>query len=153
MLPISTRRFFGFVFGARRPMVRVQKRKISALGGAKKAYQSHKEIARTLVHQKLEKFNEHYQLTYRRVAIRNQRSRWGSCSKQGNLNFNYRIAFLPESLQDYIIVHELCHLAVFDHSEKFWERVAETVPDHALRRKALVAYVRELNIRTLKNIK
>lgn len=125
-------------------IVRVRRRRVGALsGGGARTYRAHKEVARTLVHRKLAELNQHYQLSWGKVAIRNQRSRWGSCSKKGNLNFNYRIVFLPTHLQDYIIVHELCHLAVFDHSATFWARVAETIPNHALRRKELTMLVRK----------
>ncbi len=100
-------------------------------------YASYKEQARTLVHARLEAFNELYGFTYNRVAIKNQKTMWGSCSKRGNLNFNYRIAFLPPELADYVIVHELCHLKEFNHSQAFWNLVAQTIPDYAVRRRAL----------------
>ena len=101
-------------------VIRVRRRRVGALtGGGTKKYQAHKSAARELVLRLLQKQNEYYRLPWGRVAIRNQRSRWGSCSKKGNLNFNYRVLFLPLHLQEYIIVHELCHLAVFDHSHKF----------------------------------
>lgn len=93
-------------------------------------YEEHKERARALVHEKLAHWNWYYNCTYNRVAIKNLRSRWGSCSSKGNLNFNYRIVFLPEALFDYIVVHELCHLIEFNHSITFWEHVARTIPDH-----------------------
>ena len=108
-------------------------------------YEKYKEIARALVHRKLEEFNRHYGLTYHRVAIRDQHSRWGSCSKKGNLNFNYRLALLPERLVDAVIVHELCHLKEFNHSPRFWALMSETIPDHKLRKQ-------ELNKLSLKNI-
>lgn len=142
MLRTTIRKFFGFVPPGFR-VVRVRRRRVGALGGSKKAYQTHKEVARELVHRKLVEFNKHYQFSYKKVAIRNQRSRWGSCSKQGNLNFNYRIALLPEMLQDYIIVHELCHLRAFNHSKTFWALVAETVPNHVACRKALMAHAQK----------
>ncbi|MEK7538219.1 MAG: M48 family metallopeptidase [Patescibacteria group bacterium] len=145
MLRTAIRKFLGLIPSGYR-VVRVRRRRVGALGGPKKAYQAHKEVARVIVHQKLAKFNAHYRFAYQRVAIRNQRSRWGSCSKQGNLNFNYRIALLPEHLQDYIIVHELCHLGAFDHSKKFWALVAETIPNHDECRKALVAYARKQKV-------
>jgi predicted metal-dependent hydrolase len=122
-----------------RHIVRVYRRRTS-LAGTKRDYDIHKESARVLVHRKLEQWNAHYRFAYKRVAIRNQKTRWGSCSTRGNLNFHYRILMLPEALQDYIIVHELCHLTHFNHSKKFWELVAEVVPDHALRRKSLHAH-------------
>ncbi len=96
-----------------------------------KQYSEQKEIARALVVGRLEFWNIHYKLKYGRVSIRNQRSRWGSCSKKGNLNFNFRIVSLPAHLADYIIVHELCHIGQFNHSRKFWDLVAETLPNHS----------------------
>ena len=65
-----------------------------------------------------------------RVSIKNTKSRWGSCSKKGNLNFNYKIALLPPALADYLVVHELCHLKEFNHSEKFWKLVLDIMPDY-----------------------
>lgn len=106
---------------------RIVRRRVGALGGPRREYVLYKEAARALVHEKLQFFNQHYKLVWGSVAVRNQKSRWGSCSKAGNLNFNYRIALLPPHLQDYIIVHELCHLKEFNHSNKFWQLVAETI--------------------------
>jgi len=94
-----------------------------------KDYKLNKERARVLVHERLAFYNTHYNFIIGKVAIRNQRSRWGSCSKKGNLNFNYRIALLPVHLVDYIIVHELCHIAEFNHSKDFWVLVSKTIPD------------------------
>ncbi|MCA9366478.1 M48 family metallopeptidase [Candidatus Kaiserbacteria bacterium] len=99
-----------------------------------KHYLEYKEAARTLVHDRLQYFNEHYGLRYNRVAIRNQRRCWGSCTSLGNLNFSYKLLFLPPHLQDYIIVHELCHLRELNHGDAFWSLVAETIPDHEERR-------------------
>ena len=93
-------------------------------------YQTHKEAARSLTLVRLEYFNQHYQLTYNRVSIKNTRSRWGSCSAQQNLNFNYKIIFLPAELQDYLIVHELCHLKEMNHGPQFWALVAEMFPTY-----------------------
>ncbi len=103
----------------------------------KKHFAEHKEKARELVTKRLAHFNKHYGLTWNRVAIRNQRSRWGSCSRKKNLNFNYKIALLPPHLADYIIVHELCHLGELSHSPRFWSLVAETLPHHRALRKEL----------------
>lgn len=90
----------------------------------------HKEDALTFINDRLQFFNKNYGFNFNKVAVRNQKTRWGSCSMRGNLNFNYRIIFLPQKIADYIIVHELCHLGEFNHSRKFWDLVAETIPDY-----------------------
>ena len=82
------------------------------------------------MHAKIAEFNKHYGFKIGKVAIRDTKSRWGSCSKQGNLNFSYKIFLLPPHIAEYIIVHELCHLGEFNHSLSFWSLVAEVVPDH-----------------------
>lgn len=102
-----------------------------------KHYLAHKEAARELVLARLAYFNQHYNLVWNRVAIRNQRRCWGSCSSLRNLNFNYKIQFLPPHLRDYIIVHELCHLTHMNHGRDFWTLVAEVMPEYP-------QYVREL---------
>lgn len=93
-------------------------------------YQKNKSEARALVAEKLLKYNKFYNFKYNRVSIRDQKTRWGSCSKKGNLNFNYKLMFLPEELADYIIVHELCHLKEFNHSSHFWAEVSRVFPNH-----------------------
>lgn len=82
-------------------------------------------------------FAKIYDVHYRKISIRAQKSRWGSCSRTGNLSFNYRIAALPLHIADYIIVHELCHLAEMNHSKDFWRLVEQTMPDHRGIRKEL----------------
>ena len=104
---------------------------------SRKEYLAHRERARALVHERVDFFNASYGFSFNAITIRDQRSRWGSCSRKGNLNFNYRTLFLPASYQDYIIVHELCHLQEFNHSKKFWELVGKTVPDYAAIKKDL----------------
>jgi len=65
-----------------------------------------------------------------RVAIRDPRSRWGSCSSAGTLSFSWRLLLAPERVLDYVVTHEVCHLRRPDHSPAFWALVAETFPDH-----------------------
>jgi predicted metal-dependent hydrolase len=89
-----------------------------------------KEHARDMVTKRLEKYAQIYGFEYKGVAIRNQKTRWGSCSSKGNLNFNYKILLLPQRHADYIIVHELCHLKEFNHSKRFWALVEQTFPDY-----------------------
>lgn len=89
----------------------------------------YKKLARVLVEARIKHFNALYNFKFQRIAIRNQKTRWGSCSKKGNLNFNFKIVLLPPGLADYIVVHELCHLGEFNHSKNFWALVAKTVPN------------------------
>ena len=98
-------------------------------------YALHKDAARKIVEEKLTHFNRFYGFSWNQISIRNPLSRWGSCSEKGNLNFSYRLVFLPEKLQDYIVVHELCHLGEFNHGLAFWNLMARTIPDHSERRK------------------
>lgn len=105
--------------------------------GSKSEYLKYKNQALDLVKNKLEHFNKFYNFKYNKVTVRNQSTRWGSCSKSGNINFNYKLALLPESLLDYVVVHELCHLGEFNHSKNFWDLVARTVPDYKERRQEL----------------
>ncbi|MBR3503438.1 MAG: M48 family metallopeptidase [Clostridia bacterium] len=67
-----------------------------------------------------------------RVTIREQRTKWGSCSSKNNLNFNWKLIMAPPEALDYVVVHELCHLYEFNHSAKFWERMARYQPDYAV---------------------
>lgn len=90
----------------------------------------YKEQALLLAKSRLEYFNSIYCFTYCSIKIKNQKTRWGSCSKKGTVSFNYKIVLLPEQLADYIVVHELCHLGEFNHSKKFWKLVEKTVPNY-----------------------
>lgn len=96
--------------------------------------------ARRLVRERIAYFNLLYGFSFGEVRIKNHSTKWGSCSSKGNLNFNYKIVFLPPHLADYIIVHEVCHLREMNHSKKFWLLVAQAVPDYAIRRKELRRY-------------
>jgi hypothetical protein len=110
---------------------------ISLVKGNAEDYKKNKKKAVALVREKVEFFNHIYNFSYQKVCVRNQNGRWGSCSSRGNLNFNYRILFLPAPLVDYIIVHELCHLGQMNHSKKFWDLVGKALPDYKKKRKEL----------------
>lgn len=92
-----------------------------------------------MVHARLVHWNQFYGFEYNRVAIRNQKTCWGSCTAKKNLNFSYKLMYLPEHLMDYIIVHELCHLKELNHGKGFWSLVGEVLPDYKLRIKELRA--------------
>ncbi len=100
-------------------------------------YLEHKERARKLVEEKIGYWNRFYGFGFNRISIRNQKSRWGSCSSGKNLSFNYKIVFLKEELQDYLIIHELCHLKHMNHSREFWYLVAKASPEYKAYSKAL----------------
>lgn len=96
-----------------------------------------KKFAKLVIEDKLKLFNQYYKFTYNRISIRDQKTRWGSCSSSGCLSFNYKIIYLSEELREYIVVHELCHLREMNHSINFWNLVAERIPDYKERRKNL----------------
>lgn len=106
------------------------KRKVKKPKKVSQNYLKYKKDAEDLVRERLEYFNQFYNYKWGKVTIRNQKTRWGSCSKKGNLNFNYKIALLSPDQADYIIVHELCHLKEFNHGKKFWDLVSQTVPSY-----------------------
>jgi len=117
-------------------IVATQKRMLKHFEGktplkqARVEYKALKNQTLALVQERIKYFNQHYRFPYGRISIRMQKSRWGSCSRKGNLNFNYKLIQLPQYLADYIVVHELCHLKEFNHGSNFWNLVAETIPDY-----------------------
>lgn len=73
-------------------------------------------------------------VSYERVSIRDQRTRWGSCSGKGNLNFNWKLSLVPDEILDYVVVHELAHRIEMNHSANFWREVEKILPDYRERR-------------------
>jgi len=88
--------------------------------------------------------NRPYGYRYQRVSVKAQKTRWGSCSKLGNLNFNWRLLLAPLPVLDYVVVHELCHLKEMNHGPRFWKLVTLACPDHAVHRRWLRQHGREL---------
>ena len=88
----------------------------------------------------IQRYATQYGFRYTRLSIRNQRSRWGSCSPEGVLSFNIRLLYLPLETQEYVVVHELCHLWHMNHSVAFWQSVAKILPDYRQHRAALQKY-------------
>lgn len=86
--------------------------------------------ARTIIPQKVKYYAELIGVDYGRITIRNQKTRWGSCSSKGNLNFNCLLMLFPDEVVDSIVVHELCHRKHMNHSAKFYEEVEKAFPDY-----------------------
>lgn len=76
-------------------------------------------------------------ITYGRITIREQKTRWGSCSGKGNLNFNWKLVLAPPEVLDYVVVHELAHRREMNHSAAFWRIVEQVIPDYRERRRFL----------------
>lgn len=95
-----------------------------------KDYLENKDKALDFARERIEYYNKIYKFSFNKISIKNQKTRWGSCSRKQNLNFNYKIVFLPQKLQDYIIVHEMCHLKEFNHSKRFWALVGKVLPNY-----------------------
>ena len=86
--------------------------------------------ASTVIKERVEYYAPKVGVTYNRITIRNQRTKWGSCSGKGNLNFNCLLLLAPPEVLDSVVVHELCHLKEMNHSEKFYAEVLRVYPDY-----------------------
>ena len=95
------------------------------------------ETAAKVLPEKAAYFAEKMGVSYGRITIRSQRTRWGSCSAKGNLNFNCLLMRMPQDVQDYVVIHELCHRKEMNHSADFWAEVEKYCPDYKLHRKWL----------------
>ena len=93
--------------------------------------------AKKIIPPLVEEISREIGVDYGRISIRAQRSRWGSCSAKGNLNFNCLLVLLPENVRRYVIVHELCHLKELNHSKRFWYEVSKYQPTYREDRKQL----------------
>ncbi|HEU0051050.1 MAG TPA: SprT family zinc-dependent metalloprotease [Patescibacteria group bacterium] len=112
-----------------------RQKKIETLPGG--TFAADKSRALDFVQQKIAQWNAAYRFPFKRVRIKNHKTKWGSCSCRGFLNFNFKILYLPEPLVDYLIVHELCHLREMNHGSRFWRLVEQTIPDYKERRRKL----------------
>lgn len=88
------------------------------------------DLALKVIPDKVRYYAEIMQVSYGKITIRNQKTRWGSCSAKGNLNFNCLLMLVPEEVLNYVVVHELCHLLEMNHSKAFWRKVEQIIPDY-----------------------
>lgn len=93
--------------------------------------------AEAVIGERVEIWKEKFGVNVNGVSIRNQRSRWGSCSTRGNLNFNWKLVMAPLEVVDYLVIHELTHLRHMNHSDKFWQTVEMHCPDYVEKEKWL----------------
>jgi predicted metal-dependent hydrolase len=93
--------------------------------------------AKQFIFKRVAELAAHFGYSYNRLFIRGSKTRWGSCSMKKNLSFNWRLVKAPPFVIDYLILHELAHTVVFNHSKKFWQRVADTCPDYKVAEKWL----------------
>lgn len=100
-------------------------------------YKKERIKAKRIISNRVQYFANLYGFEFNKIAIRSQRTRWGSCSKDKNLNFNYKLIYLSREIMDYVIVHELCHLDQFNHSKRFWFLVSEIIPNYRELRREL----------------
>lgn len=108
----------------------------------------YRNAARTKITARVEYYHSITGGHYTSITIRDQKTRWGSCSSRGTLSFNYRLIFAPPGVLDYVVVHELCHLTHMDHSKNFWNMVESIMPEYKEYRQWLKEHGSELNLET-----
>lgn len=118
-------------------LAKIKKRKEECEAQGKLSEKDIKKLAEeaiVVIPKKVAYYAQKIGVTYGRITIRNQKSRWGSCSSKGNLNFNCLLMLVPEEVLDYVIVHELCHRKEMNHSKQFWKEVEKILSDYQERR-------------------
>jgi predicted metal-dependent hydrolase len=104
----------------------------------------YRQQAESHIRNRADELSQRLSVSYNRLTIRGARTRWGSCSKKGNINFNWKLMMVPEPVIDYVIIHELAHLKEMNHSKDFWKLVAEHCPQWRKHRKWLKEHEVEL---------
>ena len=97
----------------------------------------YKERAKGIISRRVQHYAQLMGVNYGRITIKDQKSRWGSCSEKSNLNFSWRLILMPIEVMDYVVVHELAHLKQMNHSQAFWEEVEKILPNYKEQRKWL----------------
>jgi predicted metal-dependent hydrolase len=106
---------------------------------AAEAQRAWRARARAVLPARLFELADRYGLAVTAVSIRSQKTRWGSCGRNGHISLNWRLMLMPDWVRDYVLVHELMHLRRIDHSPKFWRLVEAACPDYRLARQWLRA--------------
>jgi len=106
----------------------------------------YKHHAALKLQEKVERYAEIIGVEPAGVGVKSFKSRWGSCSAKGKINFNWKIILAPNRIVDYVVVHELCHLKCHDHSPKFWKEVERGLPDYIACKEWLKSNVSMLSI-------
>ncbi len=116
---------------------RVEKRKTEQIPISEEVRREGIERAKRIFPERTAYFAKRMGVDYGRITIREQKTRWGSCSSKGNLNFNWKLVLLDPELLDYVVVHELAHRREMNHSVAFWKVVEAELPDYRERRRRL----------------
>ena len=104
---------------------------------------AYRRKARERIGQRIAYFAALMGVTYGRISIRSAKTRWGSCSSEGNLNFHWKLVLMPEHVMDYVVIHELAHRKEMDHSARFYAVVAQQMPDYKVWQSWLKEHGRE----------
>ena len=97
----------------------------------------YRDAAKDYIPKRVEYYHQFTGGSYQKITIRDQKTRWGSCSGTGTLSFSFRLMLAPPRVLDYVVVHELCHLTHMNHSKEFWNMVEDILPDYKEHRKWL----------------
>lgn len=97
----------------------------------------YRQAAKEYIPKRVAYYAQLLDVTYATISIRDQKTRWGSCSSKGNLSFSWRLILAPPKVLDYVVVHELCHRKEMNHSPRFWALVESMIPDYKTHRKWL----------------
>lgn len=115
-------------------------KKLKSNGLSERYYLDFKEDTMKVITRRLNYYNRIYNFNFSEVIIKNLENKWGYCSEDNKLVFDCRVALLPKKIVNYIVVHELCHLAELNHSENFWNLVEKTIPDYKFVNKLIANY-------------
>ncbi len=136
-------------------IVRDQKRKLmledgfklseSMQANAKQVFQNwYRQEAGRIIPERVQRFADNHQFSYKKIRISSARTRWGSCSASGTLSFSWRLIMTPLDVVDYVIIHELVHTIHHNHSKQFWAMVERLLPDYRERRKRLKQFAQKV---------